>query len=120
PEQAPYARHVYHLFVVRVPERDRVLKELTKAGIQCGIHYPIPIHLQPAYQGSPFIAFSCETTTRFAGRLLSLPMSAELNRAQTEVVVKELERAQRTARPTGVLLSRQSRQRQVAPPNVER
>lgn len=120
PEEAPYARHVYHLFVVRVPERDRVLRELTKAGIQCGIHYPIPIHLQPAYQGSPFIAFSCETTTRFAGRLLSLPMSAELNRAQTEVVVKELEGAQRTARPTGVLLSRQSRQRQVAPPNVER
>jgi len=46
----PYARHVYHVYAIRVPSRDRVFQHLNASGIQAGIHYPIPVHLQPAYR----------------------------------------------------------------------
>src|ERR1051326_1212923 len=49
PTEADYGRHVYHLDVVRVQDRDRVLRGMADSGIACGIHYPIPVHLQEAY-----------------------------------------------------------------------
>src|SRR6266571_2920840 len=50
PLEAPYARHAYHIYAIRVQERDEVMWFLKEKGIQCGIHYPIPVHLQEAYQ----------------------------------------------------------------------
>ena len=50
PGEADYARHVYHLFPVRVKNRDAVMAGPTEKGIGCGIHYPVPVHLQKAYE----------------------------------------------------------------------
>ena len=52
PFEAPYGRHVYHLYPIRVRERDEMMRRLQEQGIGCGIHYPVPIHLQEAYRGA--------------------------------------------------------------------
>lgn len=80
------AGHVYHLYVIRVTRRDALQAELSSNGIQTGIHYPIPIHLQPAcaHMGYPRGAFP--ETERAAGEILSLPMYPELDREKIERV----------------------------------
>ena len=50
PFEADYARHVYHVYAIRVQERDKVRRFLEEKGVGCGVHYPIPIHLQEAYR----------------------------------------------------------------------
>jgi len=92
---APPARHadeghVYHLYVVRVAERERVMDELAAQGIQSGIHYPVPIHLQPAYQDLGLPAGTFPRTEAAATTILSLPMFPEITRAQVERVVAAL------------------------------
>src|SRR5205823_12937787 len=59
PVEAGYARHVYHVYAVRARARDRIVQEMARRGIACGIHYPIPVHLQEAYRflGHPPGAF---------------------------------------------------------------
>ena len=49
PLEAEYARHVYHVYAIRVQERDEVMRQLERKGIGCGVHYPVPVHLQQAY-----------------------------------------------------------------------
>ncbi len=73
---------VYHLFVIQVDQRDQVLTSLTQAGIGAGIHYPIPIHLQPAYVGLGRGPGSYPVSEAVAGRILSLPLYAEMNEEQ--------------------------------------
>jgi dTDP-4-amino-4,6-dideoxygalactose transaminase len=80
---------VYHLFVVRVADRDGVQKALTEAGIATGIHYPIPIHLQPAYAGM-WTKGQFPNAERLADEILSLPMFPELTDEQISSVVKAL------------------------------
>jgi len=92
---APPARHadeghVYHLYVVRVAERERVMAELAAQGIQSGIHYPVPIHLQPAYHDLGLPAGTFPRTEAAATTILSLPMFPEITRAQVERVVAAL------------------------------
>ncbi len=82
--------HVYHLYVIEVENRDRVQAGLSERGIATGIHYPIPIHLQPAYADLGLAPGSFERTERSAGRLLSLPMFAELTGEQIDAVVDAL------------------------------
>ncbi len=82
--------HVYHLYVIEVENRDRVQAALGERGIATGIHYPIPIHLQPAYADLGLAPGSFERTERSAGRLLSLPMFAELTGEQIDAVVDAL------------------------------
>jgi dTDP-4-amino-4,6-dideoxygalactose transaminase len=82
--------HVYHLYVIEVENRDRVQAALTQRGIATGIHYPIPIHLQPAYADMRLGRGSFERTERSADRLLSLPMYAELSEEQIDAVVGAL------------------------------
>jgi dTDP-4-amino-4,6-dideoxygalactose transaminase len=82
PRERRDVRHVYHLYVVRLQQRDAWRDRLTDAGIQTGVHYPIPVHMQPAYRdlGYSSGAFPvCEQASREA---LSLPMFPELTRAQ--------------------------------------
>lgn len=86
------ADHVYHLFVIRVPERDRVQAALAEAGVQAGIHYPTPIHLQPAYQALNKPRGSYPVAEEVAGEILSLPMFPLINRTQIEYVVETLGR----------------------------
>jgi dTDP-4-amino-4,6-dideoxygalactose transaminase len=82
--------HVWHLYVVRVPDRDRVLKELHAAGIGAGIHYPVPIHLTPAFADLGYAEGAFPVAERIARELLSLPMFPEITAAQQERVASTL------------------------------
>jgi dTDP-4-amino-4,6-dideoxygalactose transaminase len=87
--------HVYHLYVIEVENRPHVQSVLAQRGIATGIHYPIPIHLQPAYADLGLGPGSFPRTERSAGRILSLPIYPELSEAQIDLVVSALESAQR-------------------------
>jgi dTDP-4-amino-4,6-dideoxygalactose transaminase len=88
--------HVYHLYVVQVDDRDAVREKLANHGVESGIHYPVPIHLQPAYADLGYSAGSFPKTEASAKRVLSLPMFPELTRAQIERVVSALSAVCRT------------------------
>jgi dTDP-4-amino-4,6-dideoxygalactose transaminase len=86
--------HVYHLYVLRTPERAALQSRLREAGIGTGIHYPTPVHLQPAYGGRVALGPSgCRITEVQAGQVLSLPMYPELTDAQVARVCEALRRA---------------------------
>jgi len=87
--------HVWHLYVVRLPgaDRDAVLERVRAAGVGAGVHYPIPIHLQPAYAGMGRGAGSFPVAEGLAGEILSLPMYAELTREQVSEVASALRAA---------------------------
>ncbi len=87
---AAYGVPVYHIYAIRVTGRDRVLQALTERGIGCGIHYPIPIHLQEAYRSLGLGAGSFPIAERCANEFLSLPMFPELTPAQIDTVVHEV------------------------------
>jgi dTDP-4-amino-4,6-dideoxygalactose transaminase len=70
--------HVWHLYVVRHPERDAIAAALAEAGIATGVHYPVPVHLQPAYASLRLGPGTFPVSERAAERLLSLPMYPEL------------------------------------------
>jgi dTDP-4-amino-4,6-dideoxygalactose transaminase len=82
--------HVWHLYTVRVPDRDRVLKELHAAGIGAGIHYPVPVHLTPAFAGLGHPQGEFPVAERNARELLSLPIFPEITAVQQERVVSVL------------------------------
>ena len=98
PTEAEYARHVYHLYVVRVQDRDRVLQAMANRGIACGIHYPIPVHLQEAYRFLGHRKGSFPVAERCAEEFLSLPMYPELTTTQLGAVVHELKTLLRASR----------------------
>ena len=86
--------HVYHLYVLRTPERAALQSRLREAGIGTGIHYPTPVHSQPAYGGRVALGPSgCRITEVQAGQVLSLPMYPELTDAQVARVCEALRRA---------------------------
>lgn len=78
--------HVFHLYVIQHPQRDELLTHLKNAGVRAGLHYPIPVHLQPCYEGFPFSPDSLSATESLASRVISLPMYPELTRSQIEFV----------------------------------
>jgi dTDP-4-amino-4,6-dideoxygalactose transaminase len=88
PGVRPGGRHVYHVYAVRHPERDRLQAALLAQGVQTGIHYPIPVHLQPAYADLGYRAGDFPVSERAARETLSLPMFAELTPAQCEQVAE--------------------------------
>lgn len=85
--------HVYHLMVARVPDRAIVLSRLQEEGIGCGIHYPIPVHLQKAYAHLQLTEGSLPVSESIASSIVSVPMYAEMTSAQVEEVVQALDRA---------------------------
>ncbi len=87
------AYSVYHLFVVEVDDRDRVLAALNEAGIGAALHYPVPVHLQEAYASLGLGEGSFPNAERSASRLLSLPMFAEITRDQIARVATVLRHA---------------------------
>ena len=89
----PHVTHVHHLYVVLVDERDRVRDELAAAGIESGIHYPVPLHLTPAYASLGYSAGAFPVAEKLAGRLLSLPMHPELTSEQIEYVAAKVAEA---------------------------
>ena len=90
PYEADYAEHVYHLYVVRVEKkgREKLKEELKSKGIATGIHYPIPLHLQPAYKYLGYKEGDFPITENASQEILSLPMFAELTGVQIEEIVK--------------------------------
>jgi dTDP-4-amino-4,6-dideoxygalactose transaminase len=78
--------------VIQVPERDRVQAALKAAGIETGIHYPIPLHEQPAYARLGYKPEDFPVTHALAPRILSLPMCPELTDEQIHYVVDTLKR----------------------------
>lgn len=89
PVEVDRAGHVYHVYAIRTKDRDALINYLAEKNVYCGIHYPIPIHLQNAYsflgkgKGSFPVAEKC------AEQLVSLPMFPELSEEQIEYVVRE-------------------------------
>ncbi len=93
PATAPNCESVFHLYVVQVPNRDEVQQAMRDANIQTGIHYPVPIHLQAAYKGLGHRPGDFPVSEELAGKILSLPMYAELTEAQQDRVVEVLIKA---------------------------
>jgi dTDP-4-amino-4,6-dideoxygalactose transaminase len=82
PHAASYARHVYHVYTIRAANRDRLRDELLKRDIHSGIHYPIPIHLQPAYADLNYGPGSFPVAEQACTEVLALPIYPELTGAQ--------------------------------------
>lgn len=93
PVTLPGNEHVWHLYVVRVPRRDRVIDRLREAGIETGIHYPVPIHLQGAFASLGHRPGAFPVAERAARDVLSLPMFPHLTASQQERVVEALRAA---------------------------
>lgn len=79
PQTADYADHIFHLYVVRVADRESLMDYLKEKGIATGLHYPIPIHLQPAYAELGYERGDFPITEAYAETILSLPIFAELD-----------------------------------------
>jgi dTDP-4-amino-4,6-dideoxygalactose transaminase len=95
PYESPDARHVYHLYVVRTSHRDDLLAHLKSKGVDAGIHYPIPLHKQPAYANDGYSDVRLPASEQAAAEVLSLPLYPELTAAQIHHVaeaVKEFEK----------------------------
>lgn len=90
--EAPTGESVYHLYVVRVPDRDALRAHLAASGIATGVHYPVPIHLQEAYADLGYRSGSLPVTEEHAAQIVSLPMYAELTDAQIDAVVAAIAR----------------------------
>ena len=86
PESMSYARHVYHVYAIRSGQRQQWQEALNAQGIQTGIHYPIPVHLLPAFADLGYIAGQFPHSEHAANEVLSLPMFAELTAQQCDVV----------------------------------
>ncbi|MEY3289484.1 MAG: hypothetical protein RLZZ419_1726 [Pseudomonadota bacterium] len=86
PEVMSYARHVYHIYAIRTRQRSEWQQVLQAKGIQTGIHYPIPVHLLPAYADLGYTKGDFPHSEQAADEVLSLPMYADLSRAQCEEV----------------------------------
>ena len=92
PRERRGSEHVYHLYVVRTPDRDQVQARLRERGVGSGIHYPVPVHLQPAYANRvPLGPSRCQATERAAAEILSLPLYPELTDDQVTVVCRAID-----------------------------
>ncbi|MBV8273704.1 MAG: DegT/DnrJ/EryC1/StrS family aminotransferase [Verrucomicrobia bacterium] len=88
PFASPLARHVYHVYAIRVRNRDEVMQRLTDLGVGCGVHYPVPIHLQAAYRNLGYGQGTFPSAERCAAEFVSLPMFPELTAEQVDIVVQ--------------------------------
>jgi dTDP-4-amino-4,6-dideoxygalactose transaminase len=86
PVAAASVRHVYHVYAIRIQERDEMIRILDEKGIGSGVHYPVPIHLQEAYRSLGYERGAFPIAERCATELISLPMYPELTSAQVELV----------------------------------
>jgi len=86
PKARPGCRHVYHVYAVRSDGRDKLRDELGKQGIQTGIHYPIPVHLQPAHADLGYHTGDFPVAEAVARDVLSLPIFPEMTREQVQAV----------------------------------
>jgi dTDP-4-amino-4,6-dideoxygalactose transaminase len=90
PREMSFAKHVYHLYVVRTPHRDRLQKHLQTKGVSTGLHYPVPLHLQKAFASLGYTRGEFPASETIASQGLSLPMYPELSREQIEYVADSI------------------------------
>ncbi|MDQ5979995.1 MAG: hypothetical protein QG602_2970 [Verrucomicrobiota bacterium] len=99
PVEAAYGQSIYHIYAVRVANRDRLIQLLGERGVATGIHYPVPVHLQAAYANLGYHRGDFPVSEACADSFLSLPMFPELTNQQIETVVREFKDCLRS--PTG-------------------
>lgn len=92
PYEAEYARHVYHIYAIRVKNRNKLRESLGKNGVSTGIHYPIPLHLQQAYSFMGLGEGSFTVSEKVAEEILSLPMYPELSKEQMEYIADNIQK----------------------------
>jgi dTDP-4-amino-4,6-dideoxygalactose transaminase len=90
PVEMAGARHVYHLYALRAAERENLIEYLKERDIHCGIHYPVPLHLQQAYRFLGYNKGDFPVAEKSSAEFVSLPMYPELSREQIEFVVSEI------------------------------
>jgi dTDP-4-amino-4,6-dideoxygalactose transaminase len=90
PTEMPYAKHVYHLYIIRAPRRDDLAKHLEANGISTGLHYPIPLHMQAAFKHLGYKAGDFPVTEKAADEILSLPMYPELTPEMIKYVAQNI------------------------------
>jgi dTDP-4-amino-4,6-dideoxygalactose transaminase len=98
PTERPNVRHVFHLFTLRLPQRDAWRARLGELQIHTGIHYPIPVHLQPAYRDLGYGPGDFPVAETVAREILSLPLFPEMTTAQIETIADAL----RVGLPAGI------------------
>jgi len=89
----PWATHVYYVYVMQVQERDAFRRALEQEGIATGIHYPTPIHLQPACAHYGYVSGTLPVTEYVAEHIVSLPLYPELTTEQTQMVVNAVKKS---------------------------
>ena len=93
PTEKGWGHHVYHLYVVQTPLRDRLHERLKEEGVPTGFHYPVPLHLQPAFEGAILGEEPLPVTEDSARTCLSLPMHPHLTDEQVERVAASLRKS---------------------------
>lgn len=93
PATAPGNTHVWHLYVIRVPRRDEVLRSLEEAGVRAGIHYPVPVHLQPAFRELGYGPGDFPVAEAAASEILTLPLYPQITGEQQQYVAQALRAA---------------------------
>ena len=93
PVHPAWVRHVYHVYAIRVKNRDEVMRLLAEKGVGSGVHYPVPIHLQEAYRSLGYQRGTFPIAERCATEFVSLPMFPELTSAQVEIVIEAVKEA---------------------------
>ena len=101
PTEAGYGKHVYHIYAIRVPDRDRLIAALVEKDIHCGIHYPIPVHLLDAYKSLNLGKGSFPVAEKSAAEFVSLPMFPELSADQIRYVVDEIQKCMNQRQSVG-------------------
>jgi dTDP-4-amino-4,6-dideoxygalactose transaminase len=101
PARARGLDHVWHVYAVRTPGRDRLRAALQADGVATGMHYPCPVHLQPAYADLGYGPGHLPVSERLAQELLSLPIYPEMTHDQSRHVCEALRRAQENAHARG-------------------
>ena len=94
PVEMPYAHHVFHLYVIQADDREQLRKDLNAAGVETGLHYPGPLHLQEAYKSLGYNKGDFPVCERLADRILSLPMFPDISREQVEYVASVIKESQ--------------------------
>lgn len=90
--EAKGAKHVYYMYEIRVKPRDELIAYLKQQGIECGIHYPLPLHLQPAYASLGFRKGQFPVSEQFAQEIISIPIYPELTNEQRQYVVDHIKK----------------------------
>ncbi len=90
PREMSYATHVYHVYAIRTKARDALKKHLLDGGTQTGIHYPLPVYMQPAYSDTGYSSGDFPHTEKAAKEVLSLPIYPELKREDIEKICKNI------------------------------